>query len=84
MKNANNRPVIRQGDTTSHGGVVITASGMNVMGKPVALTNDLAHCPQCKGDFAILPKGPGMQQGGRLVAHHDDVTACGATLISSL
>ncbi|WP_211467332.1 PAAR domain-containing protein [Collimonas silvisoli] len=85
MKNAEGKAVIRLGDKTDHGGVVIGASATTkVMGIGVARERDMTHCPKCKGDFSILPKGDGLREEGRLVAHDDDETACGAKLISSL
>ncbi|MEJ7804473.1 MAG: PAAR domain-containing protein [Telluria sp.] len=77
------RGVIRLNDSTTHGGRVITASGSTVMGIPAALQGDLTHCPKCKGDFAIVPDGTGAKHKGLPFAYHDDLTACGASLISS-
>ncbi len=79
------RGVIRMNDKTDHGGQVIQASsGTIVMGKAAALAGDMTHCPKCKGDFAIQPDSAGARHMGRSYAYHDDVTACGAKLISSL
>ena len=79
------RGVIRLNDKTDHGGQVIAASsGTVVMGKPAALAEDMTFCPQCKGNFPIKPDGAGAKHEGRSYAYHDDLTACGAKLISSL
>jgi uncharacterized Zn-binding protein involved in type VI secretion len=79
------RGVIRQGDKTSHGGTVLAASsGTVVMGMPAALDGDKTVCPQCKGQFAIRAEGTGAKHQGKAYAYHNDVTACGAKLISSL
>jgi uncharacterized Zn-binding protein involved in type VI secretion len=79
------RGVIRLNDKTDHGGVVISASsGTIVMGIAAALDGDMTMCPQCKGQFPIRPNGAGAKFEGRPYAYHDDVTACGAKLISSL
>ena len=79
------RGVIRLGDKTDHGGQVIKASSDTiVMGKVAALANDMTHCPKCKGDFAIKPDGAGAKHMGSTYAYHDDETACGAKLITSL
>ena len=84
MKNEG-RGVIRLNDKTDHGGqVTTTSSGTTVMGLPAALADDMTHCPKCKGDFPITPDGKGARHNGRPYAYHDDVTACGARLISSL
>lgn len=79
------RGVIRIGDKTDHGGEVISASsGTKVMGRFAALAEDQTVCPKCKGTFAIKPDGAGAKHEGRSYAYHNDVTACGAKLITSL
>lgn len=79
------RGVIRRNDKTDHGGVVISASsGTTVMGIAAALDGDLTVCPRCKGKFAIKPDGAGAAHEGRAYAYDNDLTACGARLISSL
>ena len=84
MKNEG-RGVIRLNDKTDHGGHVTAASsGTTVMGIPAALAGDMTHCPKCKGNFAITPDGAGAKHNGRPYAYHNDVTACGAKLISTL
>lgn len=77
--------VIRADDKTDHGGHVIKASsGTVVMGKTAALAGDMTHCPKCNGNFAIMPDGAGAKHMGRAYAYHDDVTECGAKLITLL
>ena len=79
------RGVIRMDDKTDHGGHVIQASsGTVVMGKAAALAGDMTHCPTCNGDFAIKPDEAGAKHMGRSYSYHDDVTECGAKLITSL
>ncbi|WP_295990247.1 PAAR domain-containing protein [Rugamonas sp.] len=79
------RGVIRNGDKTDHGGQVISvSSGTIVMGMEAALADDMTFCPQCKGRFPITPDGAGAKHQGRSYAYHNDTTACGAHLISSL
>lgn len=79
------RGVIRLNDKTDHGGKVIAASsGTTVMGVQAALAGDMTQCPRCKGMFAIIPDGPGAKHEGRPYAYDNDVTACGARLLSSL
>lgn len=79
------RGVIRLNDKTDHGGHVIAASsGTTVMGVVAALAGDMTFCPQCKGEFPIKPDGVGAKHEGKSYAYHDDVTACGAKLITSL
>ena len=83
LNNANN-PAIRLGDSTDHGGIVITAlANMDVQGKQVAADGCLVQCPKCKGVFPIV-NASGVDVGGKKTAHHGDLTACGASLISSL
>ena len=54
MKNSKGLGVIRLGDSTSHGGKVISAAAdLKALGKAVALHGDQATCPKCKGTFAI-------------------------------
>lgn len=84
MKHAG-RGVIRLNDKTDHGGHVTKASsGTTVMGQTAALDGDMTYCPQCKGEFPIKPDGDGAKHDGKPYAYHDDVTACGARLITSL
>lgn len=79
------RGVIRLGDKTTHGGMVLSASsGTVVMGKPASLEDDMTVCPQCKGKYAIKPDGAGAKHEGKPYAYQDDLTECGARLISSI
>ena len=76
---------IREGDRTSHDGVVLSCSPNNMMdGKPMALLGDMVSCPRCSGVFPIVTAKPvGMTFDGRPPAMEGDKTACGATLIAS-
>lgn len=79
------RAVIRLNDQTDHGGKVISvSSGTIVTGMEAALADDMTFCPKCKGNFPIKPDGTGAQHEGRPYVYHNDATACGAKLISSL
>ena len=85
MKDSKGRGVIRRGDTTSHGGQVISASdSFTVLGKQVALHGDTTVCPKCKGTFPIQVADSERQHHGKNVAYHEDLTACGAKLVSSI
>lgn len=85
MKDSKGRGVIRLGDKTSHGGQVISASdSFTVLGKQVALNDDKTFCPKCKGTFPIQVAGSERHHHGKPVAYHDDATACGAKLVSSI
>ncbi|MGS1033518.1 PAAR domain-containing protein [Burkholderia glumae] len=76
---------IREGDTTSHGGRVLSCTPTNrVDGRPLALLGDKVSCPKCGGVYPIVGvKNLGMTFDGRPVASEGDTTACGASLIAS-
>jgi uncharacterized Zn-binding protein involved in type VI secretion len=79
------RGVIRLNDKTDHGGHVIAASSESIiMGLAAALVGDKTFCPQCKGEFPITPNSAGAKHKGTAYAYQDDLTACGAHLITSL
>lgn len=80
------RPIIRVGDKTSHGGVVVQGSPTTTSGgKPVARVGDSVTCPRkYHGPLTVIVTGdPTCIVDGAPVARHGDMTACGATLISS-
>ncbi|MBZ9556807.1 MULTISPECIES: PAAR domain-containing protein [unclassified Modicisalibacter] len=75
--------IVVLGDTTSHGGKVITAqSNYLVDGKPVACVGDKVTCPR-DSTTVIVEGHPTLKVNGKPVALHGHKTACGATLISS-
>ncbi|AZN35136.1 PAAR domain-containing protein [Iodobacter ciconiae] len=78
--------VIRLGDQTSHGGVVVSAaSTSNMFGKPVALLGDKVSCPiPGHGVCPIIEGDPSWNVGGKPVALEGHKTSCGAVLISSM
>jgi uncharacterized Zn-binding protein involved in type VI secretion len=85
MKNSRGKGVIRMGDSTSHGGKVISASSdFNALGKPIAVHGDMTVCHQCKGTFPIQVASSDRNHHGKAVAYDGDKTACGAELISSI
>ncbi|WP_028693571.1 PAAR domain-containing protein [Pseudomonas cremoricolorata] len=76
--------IIRLGDTTSHGGVVLSAiSHTHLNGKPIAGKGDRVLCPLCKGEFAIIEGSSTYRVNGTPVALEGMKTACGASLIAS-
>ena len=84
MFTPNQQAGVRLGDSTSHGGRVISATAtITVHGVAVALEGDMTHCPQCQGDFAILPSANGKKNLGRWLAYEGTATACGAILVAS-
>lgn len=85
MRDQQGRGVIRLGDKTTHGGEVISAAqDFTVLGKKVAVEGDIAYCPKCKGKFPVLPNGSTRKHRGKAVAYDQDLTGCGAKLISSI
>ena len=77
------QPVIVLGDKTSHGGTVIQASGVTMVGgKQVARVGDKVSCPR-HGSTTIASGDPTMIIEGAPVARDGDKTACGAVLIAS-
>jgi uncharacterized Zn-binding protein involved in type VI secretion len=78
--------VIRLGDPTSHGGVVVSANSRSVvMGKNVACKGDRCTCP-VKGhdDCSIAEGDPEVLLDGVPVAFEGHKTSCGASLISTV
>ena len=80
------RHVIRIGDTTTHGGKVLTGDErMPIMGRPAARIGDVVYCPRCDSkDYVIVEGHEKMPVHGRNIAFEGDKTSCGAILISSL
>ncbi|OPH37918.1 PAAR domain-containing protein [Moraxella equi] len=77
-------PAIRQGDTTTHGGTVITASSnLNIYGKTGACMGDMVTCPKCRGTFPIIEGASSVNTFGKSLALDGMMTACGAELIAS-
>ena len=78
------QPIIVLGDSTSHGGKVISASSFSsTHGKGWARVGDMVSCPRCKGVFPITQGDASMIDRGKAVAFHGCKVACGATLLSS-
>ncbi|MDH0092495.1 PAAR domain-containing protein [Achromobacter mucicolens] len=77
------RSVIRKGDKTSHGGVVVTGDeSVVIFGQPMARVGDRVTCPQC-GDNQTIVEGVQNVGSDRLTALEGMRTSCGATLIAS-
>ena len=79
-------PVVRLGDSTSHGGKVISASTTHLIdGIGIARVGDQVVCPMPgHGINPIVEGAPTYLIGGRMVALQGHHSACGCTLISSL
>jgi uncharacterized Zn-binding protein involved in type VI secretion len=78
--------IVRLGDKTTHGGVVISASlSHSVRGIGIARVGDMVVCPlPGHGSNPIIEGSPTFTIGGRKVALHGHRTACGCSLIASL
>ncbi len=80
------RPFILLGDTTSHGGTVVSASpSSDCDGKGIARIGDKVTCPRSgHGSVTVIATGdPTAMIDGKPAARNGDKTACGATLIAS-
>lgn len=76
--------VIRVGDKTSYGGVVLSgASSLTFMGKSVASLGDKVSCPK-HGNTNIIEGDNNARCNGKPIALHGHRCACGCTLITSL
>lgn len=74
--------IIRLGDTSSHGGQVITAAQNTLAeGQRVARITDILDCPE-HGPNPIIEGSANFLAEGQRVARHGDHTQCGAALIS--
>lgn len=80
------RAVIRVGDSTSHGGKVVTGRDTSkVMERAVACVGDLCTCPMDgHRDCVIVEGDENVKVDGKAVAFDGHKTSCGAALISSL
>ncbi|WP_293935430.1 PAAR domain-containing protein [Iodobacter sp.] len=80
------KKVIRIGDKTSHGGVVVSgAAHRNMFGKAVAREGDMVSCPiPGHGSCPIIEGDPSWNVDGKPVALEGHKTACGAVLFSSM
>ena len=67
------------GDTTTTGGVVVSAtSNFTILGRPAAVEGDLVECRACKSTGVITCAGPRHSEsyGGHRSALEDDLCAC--------
>ena len=77
--------VIRLGDKTTHGGVVVqVASVSEIDGRRIARIGDQVTCPRCSGRHIIVEGEPTYLDDDIPVALHGHKTSCGASLISSV
>lgn len=79
------KDIIRLGDPTTHGGVVLEAFfHTDLNGKPIAGVGHKTSCPLCKGIFPITEGCSTYTVDGIAVALEGMKTACGAALIASV
>ncbi|GAB3428622.1 PAAR domain-containing protein [Massilia solisilvae] len=79
--------VIRLGDSTSHGGKVVsvTANHFTVDGVAVARVGDLCSCPIPGHDNCTIVEGDHTHTiDGIAVAYDGHKTSCGATLMATV
>ena len=78
------RSIIRQGDQTSHGGMVLEGHRTaTIHGIPIAGRGHMTHCPKCKGVFPIAEGVFNHIIYGIQTAVEGMQTTCGAILIAS-
>ena len=75
---------VRQGDASSHGGVVISgASKVTIVGAPAARVGDGHSCPLRGHGVKPVVSGSGkVTIQGAPAARTGDVAACGASLVA--
>lgn len=76
---------IRVGDTTTHGGVVVTGSStLTEDGIPIARKGDKVTCPRCEPHIFVIAEGlENCLDRGIPIAVEGHLTTCGAKLIAS-
>ena len=75
--------VCKLGDKSSHGGTIVTASGFDLNGIPIALDGDLCQCPiKGHGTCKMIASETTVTYQGKAVILVGDKTVCGAVLIT--
>lgn len=78
------RAIVREGDTTSHGGTVLESfPNFNIYGKNASGIGHRGYCPQCRTEFVIVAGAQNFIFMGKNVAVEGMLTSCGAVLIAS-
>lgn len=83
-KNIHGQAQILKGDTTSHGGVVLSGSATSSWyGIPIVRKGDDVYCPRCTPHFFKVSEGlSNCTDRGLEMAAAGHSTSCGATLIA--
>jgi uncharacterized Zn-binding protein involved in type VI secretion len=82
------REFILKGDTTTHGGTVITAWGedgpapFHIDGIPIACVGDKVFCPHCKGVYTIIEGATNSPVCGKQMALNGCRVSCGAQVLA--
>jgi uncharacterized Zn-binding protein involved in type VI secretion len=72
-----------EGDSTSHGGMILTGSDrIKVKGRRAARVGDMVSCP-IHGDNEIIEGSRSMKDGSVPLSRDGDHTRCGSVLIAS-
>lgn len=75
--------VARLGDTSDHGGVIISASGnVKVNGIGIAREGDMHSCPLPGHGVTALISGSKNNANGRKIIRIGDTAGCGAVIVS--
>jgi uncharacterized Zn-binding protein involved in type VI secretion len=75
--------VARLGDTSSHGGTIISASSnVNADGKGVARAGDQHSCPIHGHGVTALTSSSAVKNGGHGLVRVGDTAGCGAVIIA--
>lgn len=78
------RAIIRLGDPTTHGGMVLEAfPALNIYGKPAAGIGHRGYCPLCEREFIIVAGVRNFTYCGKSIAVEGMSTSCGAVLIAT-
>lgn len=78
-----NKAIVREGDTSSHGGYMITASGKpRVNGLNICLDGDRHYCPKKDHGTTSVSATTHHTSGGKAILRVGDVAGCGAVINS--
>lgn len=76
--------IIRLGDSSNHGGTMVSASSVNfqVNGKKVCVNGDMHSCPIPYHGTTAVSSACSVTSGGQPILHVGNVAGCGAVLSS--
>lgn len=75
--------IVRLGDTSDHGGVMISAgSTVRVNGIPMCVDQDMHSCPIKDHGITPVTGGAGYRSNGRRGVKTGDVAGCGAVIVT--